>query len=68
MFAYKHRGINMKTIASLTVNRDKLEKGIHVSRDQRMGRCAESYGEDPTLAATMGALTPMVWVRKTLTA
>lgn len=28
---------------------------LDISRDQRMGRCAESYGEDPTLAAALGA-------------
>lgn len=28
---------------------------LDVSRDQRMGRCAESYGEDPTLAVALGA-------------
>ena len=28
---------------------------LDISRDQRMGRCAETYGEDPTLAAALGA-------------
>lgn len=28
---------------------------LDVSRDQRMGRCAESYGEDPTLVAALGS-------------
>lgn len=28
---------------------------LDISRDQRMGRCAESYGEDPTLAAALGS-------------
>lgn len=28
---------------------------LDISRDQRMGRCAETYGEDPTLTAALGA-------------
>lgn len=28
---------------------------LDISRDQRMGRCAEAYGEDPALAAALGA-------------
>lgn len=28
---------------------------LDISRDQRMGRCAETYGEDPTLSAALGA-------------
>ena len=28
---------------------------LDISRDQRMGRCAETYGEDPTLASALGA-------------
>lgn len=45
------------------VSRQELSVGItqtlapvlDISRDQRMGRCAETYGEDPTLAAALGA-------------
>lgn len=36
---------------------------LDISRDSRMGRQSEPYGEDPTLAAAMGTIIENAWIQ-----